>query len=173
MMTYKAGILTIPALLFLDAEMNAKIEVYSDGDKEELIQLISLVLIEFGYDPDLEDKESDLNNIPAVYHCEEGCFWILKADDRLIGTIALKPHPDGCYELKRFYIHPDYRSQGYGKMMIRHLLDYAKMKKIHQIRLDTNPNAQAALSIYEKYGFKRISGYASSGLGEIFMELLM
>ena len=50
--------------------------------------------------------------------------------------------------LEDFIIHPNYRGQGYGTMLINHVADFAKKK-----------------------GFKRMLGKAFDGVDDVFEEI--
>jgi GNAT superfamily N-acetyltransferase len=53
----------------------------------------------------------------------EGIIYVLEAEDKAIGMGALKKLEQGVGELKRMYIHPNYRGRGYGRTMLTKLLD--------------------------------------------------
>lgn len=150
---------------------NIKIDIYCPSDKRQLIEMIRNVLTDLGYDFFLESKDRDLDDIENLYFVQSGCFWILKSDNKIIGSIAIKPHPEGFYEMKRFYILKEYRSRGYGKLLLEHFLEYAKQNNIKTIRLDTDNKLKTAIHLYQKYGFKTIPPYDSIGQGNYYMEL--
>ena len=60
----------------------------------------------------------------------------------------------GC--IVSVYTNPEYRCKGYQQETIRYLLNFAKKECFNDITLTTN--APDAVHIYEKVGFKKISG---------------
>lgn len=54
-------------------------------------------------------------------------------------------------------VHPDYRHQGFGQVLLLSLLVKAKQRGLERATLEVRISNQAALSLYEKFGF-RIAG---------------
>ena len=70
-----------------------------------------------------------------------GGFWLI-ADEVHITNIA---------------VHPLYRRQGYGSMILQHLLDAAVSRKVTMATLEVRENNFAALSMYRKFGFRHVA----------------
>lgn len=51
-------------------------------------------------------------------------------------------------------VHPDYRHQGFGQLLLYALLRDAKRRRLEWATLEVKPSNQAALSLYHKFGFK-------------------
>ncbi len=51
-------------------------------------------------------------------------------------------------------VHPDFRRSGYGKRLIEALVDYAKMSELIGLTLEVRVSNVAAISLYERFGFK-------------------
>jgi GNAT superfamily N-acetyltransferase len=131
-----------------------------EPDYSRLVQdVVKHVLEALGFGFDVTGKDNDLQDIPKNYFCGHGNFWLLMENKKLIGTIALRPLPDGCYELKRFFIDETYRGRGYGNRALQFVIDYAKGRNIKCIRLDTNRKLPGAMHLYGKYGFYEIEPY--------------
>jgi ribosomal-protein-alanine N-acetyltransferase len=67
-----------------------------------------------------------------------GCFWSIveEAHITLLG------------------IHPDYRGQGLGQLLLYTLLDKAVEHRLERATLEVRASNQAALSLYQKFGFQ-------------------
>ena len=50
-------------------------------------------------------------------------------------------------------VHPNYRGQGLGQLLLFSLLDDAIARKLEWATLEVNENNLAALNLYQKYGF--------------------
>lgn len=124
-----------------------------------------------GFDWIPEQKDLDIKNINEFYLNKGGNFWILFENEKVIGTIALKPIDKNYAELKRFYILPDYQGKGYGKILIETLLSYARIMNYNFIRLDTSNKSVKAIKVFEKSGFYKINRYNDDIFAEIFMEI--
>lgn len=78
-------------------------------------------------------------------------------DNRIIGTSWM------TFDGRRIHLHhiavsPEYRNHGYGKLLTRHSLLYAR-KKGYQIKLEVREDNTKAIDIYKKLGFKRLGDY--------------
>ena len=54
-------------------------------------------------------------------------------------------------------VHPDYRRQGFGQVLLLSLLIKARQRGLERATLEVRISNQAALSLYEKFGF-RVAG---------------
>lgn len=54
-------------------------------------------------------------------------------------------------------VHPDYRRQGFGQLLLLSLLVKARQRGLERATLEVRISNQAALSLYEKFGF-RVAG---------------
>ena len=64
-------------------------------------------------------------------------------------------------ELKRMYVRPQFRGQGFGKMMLNHLADYARERGVALLRLETGIHQSEAIGLYERMGFHRIPPFGA------------
>ena len=51
-------------------------------------------------------------------------------------------------------VHPDYRCQGLGQLLLFELLEDALARKLEWATLEVNENNLAAVNLYQKYGFQ-------------------
>jgi putative acetyltransferase len=59
-------------------------------------------------------------------------------------------------ELKRMYVRPQFRGLGLGKLMLDHLVAYARDQGVDLVRLETGIYQEAAIGLYERMGFETI-----------------
>lgn len=67
-----------------------------------------------------------------------GCLWAI-LDEAHITIVA---------------VHPDYRRQGFGQVLLLFLLSLAKQRELKRATLEVRVSNQAGLSLYEKFGFQ-------------------
>lgn len=81
-------------------------------------------------------------------------FWTL-SDDHLIGFGALKALEPGHGEVKSMRILPGRLGQGFGQVLMSHLIDEAHALGWQWLSLETGANEhyRAARKLYEKAGF--------------------
>ena len=93
-------------------------------------------------------------------------------EDEIAGCIALTgmKEPRVC-EMKRLFVKPSFRKNKIGRILIEELLSSAKDRDYEKMRLDTFSKLQAAVHLYNQFGFENISAYYNNPLpGVIYME---
>ncbi|NEQ04922.1 MAG: ribosomal protein S18-alanine N-acetyltransferase [Moorea sp. SIO4E2] len=68
-----------------------------------------------------------------------GCFWSILEEAHII-ILA---------------VHPDYQRQGLGQLLLYSLLKEAKQRNLKWATLEVKPSNQAALALYQKFGFTK------------------
>lgn len=53
-------------------------------------------------------------------------------------------------------IHPNYRRQGFGQLLLLNLLEDAVVRKLEWATLEVNVNNTSAINLYKKFGFQTI-----------------
>ena len=104
-----------------------------------------------------------------------GIFFVAYDDhDNSLGIIGLRKFKDDVCEMKRFYVDPQYRGNGVGKLLVSRIIQTAKEFGYKKMYLDTDPRMPAAIKIYKSYGFIEIEPYYSSlNTDGVYMELLL
>lgn len=87
---------------------------------------------------------------------EGGFIYLAMQNDEVIGTAALAKMEEGIYELAKMSVAPEHRGKGIGNILIQHCLDKARQLNATKVLLYSNSQLQAAISMYEKFGFKHI-----------------
>jgi GNAT superfamily N-acetyltransferase len=116
--------------------------------------------------------EEELKDPLKRYGPPDGDLLLAYWDDEIAGCIALKRMKDsGACEMKRLYVRPAFRKNKIGRLLIEDLLTSAREKSYTKMRLDTFLKLQAAMHLYQQYGFKNISAYYNNPLpGVVYME---
>ena len=87
---------------------------------------------------------------------ENVAFFVLRTDGAPAACGGVKLYGREYGEVKRMYVRPAYRGQGFGKLMLRHLEDYTRAQGIDILRLETGIHQGEAIGLYEAAGFYRI-----------------
>ncbi len=122
----------------------------------------------WGYYP--EGRHADIMNIVGEY-MDGGCFWCLLEEGGVIGTVAIRRIGDNVAEVKRLYLLPQYQGNGYGSLLFKTALDYAKANGHTVARLDSRRDRTVMLHLIDKFGFKEIPQYNYNSYAEVFYEL--
>ncbi len=153
----------------MDQALEISIKPYRPEYQEEMLQVLTDSFHDLGWELDLNGRDKDLANIPVNYQQKKGEFWTLWVNRKIEGTLALQDH-GRFYLLRRFYIKDTFRGKGMGKLLLQHLLEYARINKIRVIRLSTKERHSAAYHLFEKLGFQEIEKGDYSLRCDIFME---
>jgi GNAT superfamily N-acetyltransferase len=93
-------------------------------------------------------------------------FIIAYAAGRAVGCGAWRKYADDCVEIKRMFVHPDFRSQGIALQILTGLESWAKEFHFRICILETGFNQPEAISLYKKAGYKVIPNYGPYALVE-------
>ena len=111
-------------LLVLEAAIGEEQSGFSRQSSEVLTQnLVSA---------DLQTAPTSQNSLLGL-----GCFWSILEEAHI--TILA--------------VHPDYQRQGLGQLLLYALLRDAKRRQLEWATLEVKPSNQAAMSLYQKFGF--------------------
>lgn len=75
---------------------------------------------------------------------------------------------DRTAEIKRMWVHPDWRGAGLGARMLRHLETLAAARGYRRVVLDTNGSLHEAIAMYERAGYERVERYNDNPYAEAF-----
>jgi putative acetyltransferase len=128
-----------------------------EKDNREIAELIRSVFREFKidkpgtvyYDPTTDDLYSLFKKPGSVY-------WIAAENGKMLGGCGLYPTPglpDNCAELVKLYLLPEERGRGIGRMLMEKNFDSAREFGFRQLYLESMPELNKAIRIYEKAGF--------------------
>ena len=119
----------------------------------------------FGFDPaDEPDKDAKLLVPPT------GLFVVAASDGEPVACGGLQAIAPGVGELKRMWVHDDWRGAGLGTRLLRHLEDQARALGHTLLRLDTNKALTEAIAMYEHAGYRQIGRYNDNPWATHFFE---
>lgn len=121
---------------------------------------------------ELQNYESELDNLSIKYGAPEGRLYLITVDGKSAGCIALRKLENNFCELKRLYIRPLFRGLGLAESLVQRIIDDAKEIGYQAMFLDTLPSLDAAIRLYKKFGFYEVACYNNSPIkGTVFMRL--
>lgn len=113
----------------------------------------------------------ELEKIDQLYNKPGGALLIAYKDEIAIGCVAVREQIPGTAELKRLYVHEDYRNYKIGRKLLDLSIGIAKELGYKSIRLDTLPNQTEAQRLYRSFGFYEIAAYRFNPVpGTVYME---
>lgn len=139
--------------------MGIRIEPYTDGYKQQVLDLIVPVQREEFNIPITPEEQPDLQQIPAFYQKDSGNFWLAFAGNTVVGTIALLDIGNRQGALRKMFVNQSYRGKEYGvgQLLLNTLLAWAQQKDYEEIYLGTTEKFLAAHRFYEKNNFKIVA----------------
>lgn len=107
----------------------------------------------------------------AIDGVKQGNLYVVKQDDKIIGSIILSHDPEPAYYKAKwgldsdysdifvvhtFVVHPKFLKCGVGKALMDFSIEHGIKSQVKAIRLDVYEGNIPAISLYEKCGFKYI-----------------
>lgn len=109
--------------------------------------------------------DDELANLPGKYARPTGQLLIGWVDDTPRGCVAFRPlealpgDPEPVCEMKRLYVQPQARGLHLGRRLCNRLIDEAALAGYQFMKLDSEPDFDAAMGLYKSLGFTPIPRY--------------
>jgi GNAT superfamily N-acetyltransferase len=114
----------------------------------------------------------ELATLPGAYAAPQGRLLLVGAPGESFGCIALRPLGEGVGEVKRLYVQPRARGQGWGARLVELLVSEARAIGYAELKLDTLERMAEARALYARVGFRPCAAYYRNPLGDtIYMAL--
>jgi ribosomal protein S18 acetylase RimI-like enzyme len=81
-------------------------------------------------------------------------LFAIDAQDRAVGTVALKHEGDGVYELTKMAVDPASQGQGIGRKLMVAALEAYRTMQGRELFLESSRKLAPALQLYESVGFR-------------------
>lgn len=131
-------------------------------DNKEIASIIRSTFREFGLDrPGTAYFDTALDDMYGNFQLPGSRYFAGCINGRIAGGGGVYPSPglpENTCELVKMYLSAVARGQGLGRQLIEKCLAFAHSHGYRQVYLETFPELQKAMSIYEKYGFRYLDG---------------
>lgn len=141
------------------AKPTAKVEMATLDDLPALTELVmDLFSMSAGdFKPDRALQERGLRLI--LEQPSRGRIAVIRNEDKIFGMVnmlfTISTARGGFVILMEdVVIHPHHRGQGYGTMLVNHVIEFAKQKKFLRITLLTDKISAESQEFFQKQGFK-------------------
>jgi GNAT superfamily N-acetyltransferase len=155
MMAMSAGLLQA---VDHEASNQPRVEMATLDDLPELTELVMDLFSGSGdFTPDREVQERGLRLI--LEEPSRGRIAVVRNDDQIFGMVnmlfTISTARGGFVILMEdMVIHPHHRGQGYGTMLMDHVLEFAKQKEFLRVTLLTDKISAEAQEFFRKQGFE-------------------
>lgn len=146
-------------------------------DNPALLAIIQQCVLEFGYtdSPYLLDTENE-SDIHGHYDRPNARIYVLEDSDGTIvggGGFAPLEGVDNTCEIMQVYFAPRARRRGWGKTLVKRLMDEATACGYDGFYIETVPEMEAAIGLYASLGFTHLPqrwGRGGHGCCSVFMH---
>lgn len=106
----------------------------------------------------LDKLDIEVLSKPEEYIISKGGYILVaKFDAEIVGTCALIKVDSVTYELSKMTVRETYRGKGIGNLLMKAVLEKAKIIGVKKLELYTQKFLPEAISLYKKFGFQEIS----------------
>lgn len=109
-------------------------------------------------------SDADAMNPPT------GVFLTIDTDGDVVGCGGVQRLDEQTAEIKRMWVHPEWRGLGLGGRLLRRLEDEAEHLGQRRIVLDTNGSLTEAIALYERVGYRPIERYNDNPYAQHWFE---
>ena len=95
-----------------------------------------------------------LGNPHAQVIAGGGEILFAKTHDTIVGTVALKHHGEGHYELTKMAVDEACQGRGIGRQLLEGCVAEFRRRKGHKLFLESHSSLGPALALYESGGFE-------------------
>ena len=127
------------------------------SDDKALAHIIRSTLAEFGANhPGTVYFDASTDHLSDLFKKERSHYLVAEINGKLVGGGGIFPTdglPFDTCELVKMYLLPEARGKGIGKTIVGKCLEMARLIGFERIYLESMPELEQALKLYEKFGF--------------------
>jgi len=133
------------------------------ADNKAIATIIRTALTEFGANkPGTVFYDDTTDHLYELFTAESQSGYFVALQDGIIvggaGYFPTEGLPNNTCELVKMYLSATVRGMGLGRKMIDYVLAAAKQKGYTQVYLETMPELNKAVKVYEQFGFTYLDG---------------
>jgi putative acetyltransferase len=133
------------------------VRTIAPADNAALAKIIRNSLEEFNANkPGTVYFDPTTDNLAEVFKTAKSIYYVAEEDGHIVGGAGIYPTPnlpDATCELVKLYLTANARGKGLGKMLMEKCFDAARVFGYKKIYLESMPELNIAVPMYEKMGF--------------------
>ena len=138
--------------------MSIIIRPIEQKDNVKIAAIIRAILTEHGMNkPGTVFTDPTTDQLFELFKTPNSFYWVVEDGDKILGGCGVYPTeglPEGCIELVKLYLSKELRGEGLGKKLMEMSTEKAKELGFNQIYLESMPELNSAVGLYEKLGYK-------------------
>ena len=142
--------------------MNILLRKIESSDNPILAKIVKDTLAEFGANhPNTVYFDPTTDTLFELFQVPRAVYNVAEIDGKMVGGGGIYPTeglPADTCELVKMYLLPEARGIGLGKLLIEKCIEQARDLGYKKIYLESMPELQNALKVYEKFGFNYLNG---------------
>jgi len=131
-------------------------------DNPLLAKIVKDTLAELGANhPNTVYYDPTTDTLFEVFQTPGSKYFLAEIDGEMVGGGGIYPTDgldDDTCELVKMYLLPQARGHGLGRLLIEKCIEAAREIGYKKIYLETMPELKQAMKVYEKFGFKYLTG---------------
>lgn len=135
------------------------IEAVTDSDYNTAKELFLEYASELEFNLCFQNFEEELKQLRTQYGKPAGALYLVKHAGNFTGCAGVREFSGEICELKRMYLRISLRGKGTGRLLLNRTFEGARQLGYKIMRLDTLPQMQSAIALYEKSLFSEIEPY--------------
>jgi putative acetyltransferase len=134
----------------------------TSDDNSAMADIIRSSLLEFNAaKPGTVYFDETTDHLSDVFTKNRSAYFVLEVNNEIAAGAGIFPTeglPENTCELVKMYVSKKYRRNRYGQTLLQKCMEEAKKKGYEKMYLESMPELTNAIAMYEKNGFKKISG---------------
>lgn len=133
-----------------------QVRKFSQKDGEGVKNLIiSILTKEYPFDKSVYE-DSDIANIGKTYGGKRDVFFVIDAENDVIGTVGVKEDSKDTALLRRLFVKPAFRRKGYGVLLLSKAINHCKKNNYRHVVFRATGRMAQAINLLKKTGFREI-----------------
>lgn len=120
--------------------------------------------------PDGFDADTETTRDAGTLGSSAGEFVVAGSDGEPVACGGVYALTGEVAEVKRMWVHPDWRGAGLGSRLLRHLESRAADRGHRSVRLDTHDSLTEAIAAYRRAGYTEIAAYNDNPYARVWFE---
>ncbi|MEQ8762661.1 MAG: GNAT family N-acetyltransferase [Planctomycetota bacterium] len=131
-----------------------KLQAARPEDLPAIRSLVYAIAEEYGFVPEPDGVDADLNGEAYRYFEQDALFEVLvDEDERVQGVLGMLRLDEATWELRKIYVDSAVRGGGHGRRLIERAVTFARESVAERLVLQTNARLKEAAKLYERAGF--------------------